>query len=142
MRPGATPFEALQVLTDAVIDATAEEGGRAAAREAQQQFLRNAVLDMERYARGEGEVPTIVFRSGRQTDRAMSAGKDLMAYFVGMAYLHGIGVATDGERAQEWFERAAAKGVTPAREMLERLRRKATPPSTDQPGKPDGDSRK
>jgi hypothetical protein len=124
MKPGATPFEALQVLIDAVVEAGARD---AAACEAQARFMRAAVEDMERYARGEGEVPTIVLRSGRATDKAMRAGQDQMAYFVGVAYLHGIGVAKDRGRAEEWLARAAGKNVAAARVLLDRLRKEATP---------------
>jgi hypothetical protein len=120
MKPGATPFEALLVLTDAVVETTVEEPMRDAARKAQAAFLRKTLLDMERYARGEGEVPAIVLRSGWTTERAMSAGQTFMAYFVGVAHLHGIGTDADGARARAWFERAAEKGNAPAKIMLMR----------------------
>jgi TPR repeat protein len=58
---------------------------------------------------------------------------------VGVAYLHGIGAEKDRTRAQEWAERAALKGVRPAKGFLEQLKREAMPPSADQPGQPDRD---
>ena len=121
MKPGATPFEALLVMTDAVIEATVDEPKLEAARKRQALFLRKTLLDMERYARGEAEVPAILFRAGWTTDRAMTAGQHLMAYFLGVAHLQGIGAQADRAQARLWFERAAEKGSVPAKTMLDRL---------------------
>jgi hypothetical protein len=121
MKAGATPFEALRVMTDAVIEATVEEPNRDAARKAQALFLRKTLQEMERYARGEGEVPPTVLRSGWATEKAMLAGQDLMAYCVGVAHLFGIGTAADRAQARPWFERAAEKGNPGAKVMLERV---------------------
>jgi hypothetical protein len=126
MRAGATPFEALQILTDTVVE-TVPEGGRDSARAAQAGFLRARLQEMERYARGEGEVPTIVFRSGRGTANAMAAGRDLMAYFVGVAHQRGIGTAKDAQQGQQWVERAAEKGVPSAKNALEILKKAPGP---------------
>jgi len=125
MRPGATPFEALKALTDAVIEATVEESARPAARDAQAQFLRGRLQEMERYARGEGEVPTIVFRSGRATETAMAAGRNQMAFFVGVAHLSGIGAPVSLQEGLKWVELAAAKGNAAAKTMLERRKKEA-----------------
>jgi Sel1 repeat len=118
MKPGATPFEALLVLTDAVVETTIEEPNRDAARDAQAAFLRKTLQDMERFARGEGEVPAIVLRSGWANAKAMGAGQTPMAYFVGLAHFHGIGTKVDQAQAKAWFERAAEKGSIPAKIML------------------------
>lgn len=127
MKLGATPFEALQVMTDAVIETTVAESERSKARAAQASFLRNRLLEMERYARGEGEVPTIVFRSGRGTGKAMSDGQNLMAYFVGVAHLQGIGAPKDPPQGQQWIERAAERGVAAAKILLNEFKRAPGP---------------
>jgi hypothetical protein len=114
MKPGATPFEALQVLTDFVTEAIADESERSAARTSQASFLRKTLQGMEHYARGEGEVPRIVFRSGRATNQAMNAGQLQMAYFIGVAYTQGVGVPRDDAQAQRWYKLAADKGVAAA----------------------------
>lgn len=127
MKPGATPFEALQVMTDAVIEATVAAGERGKARAAQAAFLRSRLMEMERYARGEGEVPTVVFRSGRGTPKAMADGQNLMAYFVAVAHFYGIGTHADRQQAQQWAERAADKGVAAARNALESFKKAPGP---------------
>jgi len=53
MKPGATAFEALVVLTDVVIETTVDESQREAARAAQAAFIQRTLREMERYARGE-----------------------------------------------------------------------------------------
>jgi len=121
MKAGATPFEALVGLTDAVIEATVEEPNRDAARKAQAVFLRKTLHEMERYARGEGEVPAIVLRSGWATEKAMAAGQNLMAFSLGMAHLRGAGTPADRAQARSWFEYAAEKGSPGAKIMLERF---------------------
>jgi hypothetical protein len=119
MRPGATPFEALVVLTDAVVEATVDEGGHAQARAAQALFLRDTVREMARYAKGEGEPPKIVFRSGRGNAEAMKAGQNDMAYFLGVAHLRGFGIGVDREQALRWLEQAAGNGHARAKTMLD-----------------------
>lgn len=118
MKAGATPFEALQVLTDAVIETAVAAPQRKDAKKAQADFLRRTLLEMERYANGEGEVPTVVLRSGWATDRAMNAGRARMAYFVGLAHLYGIGALADDGQAQKWFLIAAEKGDVAGKAML------------------------
>ena len=121
MKPGATPFEALVVLTDVVIETTVEAPQRDAARKRRAQFLRKTLLEMERFARGEGEVPAVVLRSGWATEKAMTAGQTWMAHFIGVAHLQGIGTDADRAQARSWFEFAADKGFPPAKFMLQRL---------------------
>ena len=125
MRLGATPFEALQVMTDAVVDATIKENEREEAKSAQALFLRNVVQDMERYAEGDGEVPIIVKRSGWASEQAMASGRKQMAYSVGVAYMKGIGRATDLRKAMQWMERSGLKKDAPPKIMLDRIERES-----------------
>jgi TPR repeat protein len=121
MPPGATPFEALQVLTDAVVEAGVAPHERESAMAARARFLSSTLAEMERYASGVGEVPAIVVRSGHATDSTIEAGRNLMAYFVGVAHLQGIGTVQDRSSARKWLLRAAEGGSMSAKAMLARL---------------------
>jgi hypothetical protein len=118
---GATPFEALQVLTEAVVEASAAPHEREAAMAARARFLSSTLAAMERYASGEGEVPPVVVRSGHAAEKTIGAGRNLMAYFVGVAHLQGIGTAQDRASARKWLLRAADGGSMSARATLARL---------------------
>lgn len=118
---GATPFEALQVLTEAVVEASVAPHERESAMAARERFLSSTLVAMERYASGEGAVPAIVVRSGHAAETTIEAGRNLMAYFVGVAHLQGIGTAQDRSNARKWLLRAAEGGSMSAKSTLARL---------------------
>ena len=71
MRPGATPLEALAVLSEAVarqadLGVPAEE-----AAERTKAFNQRKFAQMEAFANGQGEVPDIVLRSGKASQEYM-----------------------------------------------------------------------
>jgi hypothetical protein len=129
---GASPFEALLVMTDTVVEAV-EEPKRDDARKAQSRFLAKTLKEMERYALGEGEIPAIVLRSGWTTEKATSIAQTQMGYIVGVAHLRGIGAPANREQARLWFERGAEKGSQPAKIMLERVFKQAPSEATPRP---------
>ena len=124
LQPGATPFEALLVMTDTVVEAV-EDSKRAEAQRTQLLFLEKTLKEMERYALGQGEIPAIVLRSGWTTEKAMTFAQTHMGFMVGVAHLRGIGAPPDREQARIWFERGAEKGSQPAKLMLERVFKQA-----------------
>ena len=132
LTPNASAFQALLVMTDAVVDAV-EEANREAARQAQAQFLEKTLHEMERYALGQGEVPAIVLRSGWATDKVMALAQTHMGFIVGVAHMRGIGTKADRDQARVWFERGAENGSQPAKIMLERVFKQEPSGATPRP---------
>jgi TPR repeat protein len=120
MRLGATPLEALAVLSRAVawqtdLDIAPEVAlARAAA------FNQQALTQMELLASGSGEIPTIVLRSGRANDVPMAAVRGIAGYVVGMAHLRGVIVPRDAAAGSPWFRRSAHHGYSPGQIMWAR----------------------
>lgn len=82
LQPGMTPLQALPVLLDAWVAAEPDPQAAASARDA---FLTQTLAEMEAYARGEGDIPAIIRRSGKATASGVRQGRSDMAYFLGRA---------------------------------------------------------
>jgi hypothetical protein len=115
MRGGMTPFEALQVLGDELV---ASAPDRVAAAQSRDRFFGHVVEQMQAFAAGRGDVPTIVKRSGKSTDEGIRRGRSEMSYFLGVAYFEGVVVGADQKQALTWFERAASAGNRGAQQRL------------------------
>jgi hypothetical protein len=115
MRGGMTPFEALPVLADELVQTMPD---RAAAAQARDKFLRSTVEQMHAFADGQGDVPTVVKRSGKWTVDGIKHGRTEMSYFLGIAYLEGASVNQDSQQAVRWLQRAASLGNRPAQARL------------------------
>jgi len=115
MRGGMTPFEALPVLADELV-ATAPH--RAAAVQARDAFYASTVQQMHAYANGQGDIPSVVRRSGKSTSEGIRYGRGEMSYFLGIAYLEGATVQRDATQAVRWLERAATMGNRGAQAKL------------------------
>lgn len=117
MPRGATPLEALVVLSEAVARQTdlglpAEEAlSRAKA------FNQRMFWQMEALANGQDVVPRIVLRSGKARHDSMRNAQRSAAFFVGLAYLRGSIVKVDLTVSAAWFQRAAQQGYLPAQIM-------------------------
>lgn len=115
MRGGMTPFEALPVLADELVQTMPD---RATAAQARDRFLRFTVEQMHAFADGQGDVPTVVRRSGKWTVDGIKHGRTEMSYFLGIAYLEGASVSQDSQQAVRWLQRAASLGNRPAQARL------------------------
>jgi len=115
MAGGMTPFEALPVLADELI---ATMPDKAAAIQARDQFFATTVQQMNDYAKGKGDIPAVVKRSGKATAEGIRFGRGEMSYFLGIAYLEGVTVQRDASQAQRWLERAATMGNRGAQAKL------------------------
>ena len=132
MPKGATPLEALVVLTGAVskqtdLDVTTEQ-----VTERTQAFNLRAVADLKALASGKGEVPTIVQRSGRASTQHIEAARPLAAYFLAQAYSRGTIVKRDVVAATEWFRVSAKSGYSAGQLMLARALIKGVGADVDQ----------
>jgi hypothetical protein len=115
MRGGMTPFEALPVLADELVQTMPD---RATAAQARDKFLRSTVEQMHAFADGQGDIPTVVKRSGKWTVDGIKHGRTEMSYFLGIAYLEGASVGQDSQQAVRWLQRAASLGNRPAQARL------------------------
>ena len=117
MRGGMAPFEAMNVLADALVTAQPDPA-LALALPVRDQFFSTTVQRMNAYARGQGDVPAAVRRSGKATEEGVRWGRAEMSYFLGVAYLQGATVPADRKQAIQWFERAASTGNPTAQARL------------------------
>ena len=119
MRPGMTPFSAAVVLTDAVV--AAHDGNAEQASEARNRFLQGILRDMEAFCAEQGDVPVILKRSGTASTQAISDGRLLMQFYLGIAYADGTIVQSDMQTGLRWLERAARGGLLYAQLTLGHL---------------------
>lgn len=117
MGGGMTPFEALPVLADELI-ATLPAKDRDAGAKARDQFFADTIQQMNAYAKGQGDIPAVVKRSGKSTAEGIRYGRGEMSYFLGIAYLEGVTVQRDATQAVRWLERAATMGNRGAQAKL------------------------
>ena len=82
------------------------------------QFFSTTVQRMNAYARGQGDVPAAVRRSGKATEEGVRWGRAEMSYFLAVAYLQGATVSADRKQAIQWIERAASAGNPTAQARL------------------------
>jgi hypothetical protein len=115
MVAGMTPFEALPVLADELVNTMPD---RVAAAVVRDQFFAATVEQMHSYANGKGDVPAVVKRSGKATEEGVRHGRTEMSFFLGVAYQEGATVAPDPSQAVRWFERAANAGNRRAQARL------------------------
>ncbi|HSV79910.1 MAG TPA: hypothetical protein VLK85_12015 [Ramlibacter sp.] len=115
MQGGMTPFEALPVMAEELINALPDKVQAAQARE---RFFNRTVEQMQAFANGTGDVPVIVKRSGKATDDGIRYGRMEMSYFLGVAYLEGNTVQQDPSQALRWLQRAATLGSRTAQAKL------------------------
>ena len=116
----ATPLEALPVMAKYV---AAQEYSGLSATDKQQRvdaYLKRTLSEMTAFAKGEGEVPLIVIRSGRVTQAHMDNARNEMAYYLGLAYNRGNAAVKDQALAYEWFNRGALNNHSPSQVMAGR----------------------
>ena len=115
MRGGMTPFEALPVLADELVQVMPDP---VKAAEKRDRFFARTIDQMQSFADGKGDVPMIVKRSGKSTEEGIRFGRMEMSYFLGVAYLEGVTVPQDPNQAVRWLQRAANLGSRTAQARL------------------------
>ncbi|HZN46655.1 MAG TPA: hypothetical protein VFB71_03445 [Ramlibacter sp.] len=115
MRGGMTPFEVLPVLADELVNSMPDRDRALAARD---RFFGRIIDQMQQFAEGKGDVPTIIKRSGKSTEEGIRFGRMEMSYFLGIAYMEGSTVPQDPAQAVRWLQRAATLGSRTAQARL------------------------
>jgi hypothetical protein len=111
---GATPFEVLHVGGQRV---ARQPELRMAADEAERRRLAHyaaRVAEMERFARGEGDVPMIIKRSGLASQGEIEDARTTIAHHLGLVHQGHAGMPKDDAKSAQWFARAAAQGHFPS----------------------------
>jgi hypothetical protein len=114
-RPGMTPFEMLPLLSDEVV---AMAPNKSKAQQSRDRFLARTVQQMQAFADGQGDVPTIIKRCGKLTETGVRYGRMEMSYFLGVAYQQGATVAQNAALATRWLQRAASLGSRVAQTQM------------------------
>jgi hypothetical protein len=112
---GMTPFEVLPILADELVAVMPDKARAAQSRD---RFLARTIGEMQAFADGQGDIPTIVKRSGKSSERGIAMGRMEMSYFLGVAYQDGVTVAKDPAQAQRWLQRAVSLGSRSAQTRL------------------------
>jgi hypothetical protein len=120
MRAGMTPFEAINVLTNAFIQASPDNASKKSI--ARQTYLQKTIEEMRNFALGYAEPPRIVIRSGRMSLAQVNEGRNRIAWFLGRAYQSGHIVPVDLVEAQRWYSTSAQRGHLPSQQALARMR--------------------
>jgi hypothetical protein len=114
-RGGMTPFEVLPVLADQLVAILPDKQQASQSRD---RYLARTVEEMQAFADGRADVPTIVKRSGKCTEQGIRFGRMEMSYFLGVAYQKGATVPQDPALATRWLQRAVNLGSRTAQARL------------------------
>lgn len=117
MPKNATPLEALSVLSKAVSQQTDLDLPLDDAVKRTKAFNLRVLQQLEALVTGQGEVPTIILRSGKASQEFIRNAQPMAAYFVGMAYFRGVIARKNPVASTPWFKRGAEKGYLPAQIM-------------------------
>ena len=114
-RGGMTPFEVLPILADELVAIMPDKARAAQSRD---RFLARTIEQMQAFAEGAGDVPSIVKHSGKSSEAGIRFGRMEMSYFLGVAYLEGVTVRQDPDQGLRWLQRAATLGSRTAQARL------------------------
>jgi hypothetical protein len=112
---GMTPFEVLPILADELVAIMPDQGK---AQQQRDRFLARTVDQMQAFADGKGDIPTIVKECGKSSAEGIRFGRMEMGYFLGLAYREGVSVKQDPALAARWLQRAATLGSRSAQSLL------------------------
>jgi Sel1 repeat len=120
LKVGATPFEVLWVAGLRVVQQPDMGVDGVEALRRRQAHYDARMQEMALFARGEGDAPTIIKRSGRASPGHIEEARAAMAFYLGLAYQRSVGVARDDTQAVAWFSEAAKRGHHPSQVLLAR----------------------
>jgi Sel1 repeat len=115
---GMPPMLFVEFAANAYVAALKDDPDKLSARATAKKFLAQIFLQMQAYAKGEGDPPRAIFRSGRSVPDAVSAGRATMAYFLGLSYGLGYATAVDQDKSKEFLLLAATKASLPSQVLL------------------------
>jgi len=128
----ATPFELLLHAGQRVIRQVDLGMPIEQAQARRQAHFEQRLREMEHFARGQGDVPMIVKRSGRASPTHIERARATMAYYLGLAYQRGTGVAIDPVEAHRWLAAASRAGEREAHQELAGFEQRMPAPLLEQ----------
>ena len=120
MPSGATPLEALQILAKQVAAQPQLRLAPTIAQERASAFLEQTKLAMKQFAQGQGDIPSIIRRSGRASESHIANARAEMAYFLGLTAARDTLALRNLGEAYKWFALAANAGHARAQLYLGR----------------------
>ncbi len=118
---GASVLEILWSASRHVVQAHTAHGGDAGvAGQRRQAYFDQRIADMKAFATGQGDVPTIIRRSGRASTTHIEAARVAMTAQLGRAYQRGTGVTRDAAQAVHWYRLGAQRAYHPSQVLLAR----------------------
>jgi Sel1 repeat len=120
MPVGATPLEAIKVFSTLVAEQPELGLPSGQAQQRANAFVAKTYAEMAAFAKGQGEVPVIIRRSGRASEASLANSRRQMAHYLGLVALRGTGADKDDTLAASWFKISALAGHSPAQVLLAR----------------------
>ncbi len=115
---GASPFEILWTAALRVVQQPGLGIEAAQAMQRRQAYFDKRIDEMKAFASGQGDVPTIIKRSGRASSTHIDDARVLMAHYLGRTHHLGVGVARSREQALRWYRHAAQRAHGPSQFLL------------------------
>ena len=113
-----TPFQALDIFTSAAAEQANLGIEPSIALERKRKFLSETMAEMEAFAAGHGEIPSIVKRSGKASGEHMKNAPREIAFYLAIAYTLGSTVTVDKEKALRWLTISAEAEFSGAQYLL------------------------
>ena len=110
IRPGMSALAATRALNQLWIEQNVTDAERGKARAAEQAWFDKTLASLEAFAFGQGEPPTILYRSGRLSAQGLKAGLANVQGVLGFAYLNGAPVPRDASKAAALLLLSAKNG--------------------------------
>jgi hypothetical protein len=107
---GMSPLQVTRVINQRWIREHVPPAEQAAARRAEDEWFAKTLAQLEAYARGTGEPPTVLFRSGGLTDEGRRMGLAQVQTMLGWTYLAAAGVRFDADKASDYLFWASESG--------------------------------
>jgi hypothetical protein len=107
---GMSPLQVVRVMNQRWIREHVPTAHQAAARRAEDEWFAQTLAQLEAYARGQGEPPAVLYRSGGLTDEGRRLGLAQVQTLLGWTYLAAAGVRFDADKANDYLFWASESG--------------------------------
>jgi hypothetical protein len=107
---GMSPLQVTRVINQRWIREHVPQAQQAAARRAEDEWFAKTLAQLEAYASGTGEPPTVLYRSGGLTDEGRRLGLAQVQTMLGWTYLAAAGVRFDADKASDYLFWASESG--------------------------------
>jgi hypothetical protein len=131
IKVGVSPFITVNELTQQWVLKNVPGDQQHKAAEAQKRWYQATMANMENFALGKGEPPTILYRSGRLSEEGARVGRSNIQGMLGAAYLNGWTIERDLPKAARLLLMGAQAGNSGAADILAKQLKSDTWPADD-----------